>query len=111
MAAVRQGGIDRLTVVRMDAQTPAFAPKSFDVVTVLEVLEHLENPQAALTGMAAIARRFVLVSVPSVPDDNPEHLHLFSPGQIRKMAEIAGASRTTIEHVLSHRIVLIRVGA
>jgi 2-polyprenyl-3-methyl-5-hydroxy-6-metoxy-1,4-benzoquinol methylase len=108
LAAVRRGGIDRLTVVRMDVERPAFSPGSFDVVTMLEVLEHLNNPQAALDGAMKIARRFVLVSVPSVPDHNPEHLHLFSPHQLQKMAENAGASRTTIEHVLNHRIVLMR---
>lgn len=108
LAAVRKGGIDRLTVVRMDVEHPAFSPGSFDVVTMLEVLEHLDNPQAALDGAIKIARRFVLVSVPSVPDDNPEHLHLFSPHQLQKMAENAGASRTTIDHVLNHRIVLMR---
>lgn len=109
LAAVRKGGVDRLTVVRMDVERPAFSPRSFDVVTMLEVLEHLTHPQAALDGAMKIARRFVLVSVPSVPDDNPEHLHLFSPQQIQEMAEHAGASRTTIEHVLNHRIVLLRV--
>jgi hypothetical protein len=93
----------------MDAQSPAFAPQSFDVVTMLEVLEHLGNPQAALSAAGVIARRFVLLSVPSVPDDNPEHLHLFSPDQLRSMAEAAGGVRTTIEHVLNHRIVLVRV--
>jgi len=31
LAAVRRGGIERLTVVRMDAQHPAFVPRSFDV--------------------------------------------------------------------------------
>jgi SAM-dependent methyltransferase len=108
LAAVRTGGIDRLKVVRMDVERPAFTPGSFDVVTILEVLEHLNNPQAALAGSMKIARRFVLVSVPSVPDDNPEHLQLFSPHQLQEMAEEAGASRTTIEHVLNHRIVLMR---
>jgi 2-polyprenyl-3-methyl-5-hydroxy-6-metoxy-1,4-benzoquinol methylase len=109
LAAVRRGGIDRLTVVRMDAQAPAFAARSFDVVTMLEVIEHLKNPQAALSNAVTVARRFVLLSVPSVPDDNPEHLHLFSPNQLRSMAGDAGGLRTTIEYVLNHRIVLIRV--
>ena len=109
LAAVRRGGIDRLTVVRMDAQAPAFAAGSFDVVTMLEVLEHLKNPQAALSNAVTVARRFVLLSVPSVPDDNPEHLHIFSQNQLRSMAADAGGLRTTIEHVLNHRIILIRV--
>jgi hypothetical protein len=75
------------------------------------VLEHLQNPQQALNRLVTVARRFVLLSVPSVPDDNPEHLHLFSPEQLRDMARVAGSVRTNIEHVLNHRIVLIRVAA
>ena len=111
LAAVRRGGMERLKIVRMDAERPAFATGGFDVVTILEVLEHLQNPQQALSNLVSVARRFVLLSVPSVPADNPEHLHLFSPEQLREMARIAGAARTTIEHVLNHRIVLIRVAA
>jgi hypothetical protein len=93
----------------MDVQRPAFATRSFDIVTMLEVLEHLKDPQAALNGMVNTARRFVLLSVHAVPDDNPEHLHLFTPERLRQMAADAGALRTTIEHVLNHRIVLVRV--
>ena len=107
--AVRIGGISRLTTVRMDAQRMAFAHKSFDVVTLLEVLEHMPDPAAALTNAVAVARRFVVLSVPSVPDDNPEHIHLFSTGQLEQMAKEAGGERVAIEHVLNHRIAVIRV--
>jgi 2-polyprenyl-3-methyl-5-hydroxy-6-metoxy-1,4-benzoquinol methylase len=109
LAAVRRGGISRLTAAQMSAEQMGFAPGSFDVVTMLEVLEHMPNPRAALRCAISVARRFVLMSVPSVPDDNPEHLHLFNPEQLRDMAKEAGAVRTTIEHVLNHRIVIIRV--
>jgi len=111
LAAVRRGGIQRLNVIRMDAEHPPLAAGSFDVVTVLEVLEHLQNPHQSLCRLMPIARRFVLLSVPSVPDDNPQHLHLFHPEELHQMAKAAGAVRTTIEHVLNHRIVLIRVAA
>lgn len=109
LAAVRSGGVSRLTVVRMDAQKMGFAPRSFDVVTMLEVLEHMPDPPAALRCAVAAARRFVVLSVPSVPDDNPEHLHLFTPDELRRMADEAGGIRTTVEHVLNHRIALIRI--
>lgn len=111
LMAVRRGGVHRLNVARMDVARLALRPGAFDVVTMLEVLEHLPDPQAALTGVVACARRFVLVSVPSVPDDNPEHLHLFTPAQLERMAQYAGATRFTIEHVLNHRIALLRVHA
>jgi hypothetical protein len=90
----------------MDVQALTFAAGSFDVVTVLEVLEHLRNPELALRGAMVVARRYVIASVPSVPDDNPEHLHLFSVDQLSDMAVKAGCRRVTFEHVLNHRILL-----
>jgi 2-polyprenyl-3-methyl-5-hydroxy-6-metoxy-1,4-benzoquinol methylase len=109
LGAVAAGGIERLQVMRMDVQRPAVLAHSFDIVTALEVLEHLQDPQNALKHLLAIARRFVLLSVPSVTDDNPKHLHLFRVDQLHEMAARAGGLRTTIEHVLNHRIALIRV--
>lgn len=106
--SVRKGGVSRLRAVRMDAQHMAFALGSFDVVTMLEVLEHMPSPQLALRNAVQTARRFVVVSVPSVPDDNPEHIHLFSVEELKAMASNAGAVRVTIEHVLNHRIMLCR---
>jgi hypothetical protein len=75
-------------------------------VTVLEVLEHLKNPEAALRCVVQVARRCIIVSVPSVPDDNPEHIHLFSIEQLRDIAINAGCTRVSIEHVLNHRIMI-----
>ena len=106
LLAVRAGGVERLSVVRMDAEHLTFDPQSFDGVTMLEILEHLPRPELGLRGALSVARRFVIVSVPSVPDDNPEHLHLFSVDQLRQMAANAGCSRVTFEHVLNHRIML-----
>jgi 2-polyprenyl-3-methyl-5-hydroxy-6-metoxy-1,4-benzoquinol methylase len=109
LAAVRAGGVSRLSVAQMSAEQMAFAPQSFDVVTMLEVLEHMRNPLAALKNAVLVARRFVVLSVPSVADDNPEHLHLFSADDLVSMAHEAGAIRAVVEHVLNHRIAVIRV--
>ena len=106
LEAVRIGGIERLTVARMDVERLTFPPQSFDVVTMLEVLEHLNNPGSGLRCAIQAARRAVIVSVPSVPDDNPEHLHLFGVEQLSEMAAEVGCRRVTFEHVLNHRIML-----
>ena len=41
-----------------------FAGRSFDTVTCLEVLEHLDDPAAAVRELARVARRAIVVSVP-----------------------------------------------
>ena len=111
LEAVRRGGVARLTALRMDAAAMAFSPGAFDVVTMLEVLEHMPDPVAGLRCGVMAARRCVVLSVPSVPDDNPEHLHLFSPADLERMASEAGAAGVRIEHVLNHRIAVVKVRA
>jgi len=44
-----------------------FAPASFDLVLCMEVLEHLENPLAAVRETARVAREAIIFSVPHEP--------------------------------------------
>jgi hypothetical protein len=105
--AVRRGGIERLTALQMDAQRLGFADGSFDVVTQLEVLEHLPDPSLAAREALRVARRFVVASVPSAPDDNPEHIHLFDERALGTL--FSGAARVTCEWVRSHIVMVARV--
>ena len=43
------------------------ADKSVDSIVMLEVLEHLDNPQAALAELARVARNRVVISTPREP--------------------------------------------
>ena len=50
-----------------DAGALPFGPGEFDLVTAIEVLEHLRDPLSALLEMARVSRGQMLVSVPREP--------------------------------------------
>ena len=102
--AVRKGGVPNLGAVRADVCALPFASQAFEVVTALEVLEHLERPGLAVREAIRVARRFVIVSVPSKPDDNPEHVNVFDNGDLERLLTEAGARRVRFDSVLNHRI-------
>lgn len=106
---VAEGGVTTLTAVQADAADLPFADRSFDVVTLLEVLEHIPNSTAVLRSVLRVARRFAVLSVPSRPDDNPEHIHLFSAAQLTQLLREHGAARVSIEQVPGHLIAVAKV--
>lgn len=102
LRAVARGGLDRLRVLAADVASADLPERGWDVVTALEVLEHLPDPEAAARRLVAAARRFLLVTVPSQPDDNPEHLRLYTGESLAALLRAAGAREVRIEHVLNH---------
>jgi ubiquinone/menaquinone biosynthesis C-methylase UbiE len=108
--AVVRGGMDQLTVLEGQAEALPFPDKAFDVVTVLEVLEHQDDPSALARAAVRLARRTVIVSVPSQPDENPEHVQLFNRETLAALLTEAGASNVRIDYVLNHIIAVARVG-
>jgi 2-polyprenyl-3-methyl-5-hydroxy-6-metoxy-1,4-benzoquinol methylase len=86
----------------MDAEALSFPDGAFDVVTLLEVLEHMPRPERALAHAVRAARRFVVATVPSKEDDNPEHIHLFDADLLRALFAEAGAKNISIDYVRGH---------
>jgi ubiquinone/menaquinone biosynthesis C-methylase UbiE len=109
LQAVRAGGIERLEAIHGDVTDLPFADDSFEVVTMLEVLEHVPDTRRALAEVCRVARRFALFSVPSQADDNPEHIHLFDQQQLRALLREQGVERVSFKYVLNHLIVLARI--
>lgn len=105
--AVRAGGIARVRAQLGDVTALSFDEAAFDVVTILEVLEHLHDPLAAARETLRVARRFVIASVPSHEDDNPEHIRLFTRASLTELFEQAGAARVRITYVLNHMVALV----
>ena len=76
-----------------------FPDDSFDVVTMPEVLEHSPQVDHAIMAAVRMARRHVAVSVPSRPDDNPEHIHLLTRVRLTGLFGAAGCSRLNFDGV------------
>ncbi|MFN7931297.1 MAG: class I SAM-dependent methyltransferase [Blastocatellia bacterium] len=107
--AVRDGGVENLRALTMNATAIALPNNAVDVVTALEVLEHLTAPAVAAREIVRVARRFVVASVPSKEDDNPEHIQLFNQASWEKLWLDAGARSVKIEYVLNHMIAVVKV--
>jgi len=107
--AVRGGGIERLDAAPMDATRLGLADGSADVVTLLEVLEHIPDAAAAASEAVRVARRFVVASVPLHEDNNPDHIHLFSRQALMDLFLTAGARRVGFDYVLNHAILVATI--
>ena len=109
LGAVASGGVARLRAARADVTALPFGERAFDAATALEVLEHLPDPERAAREVFRVARRHVVVSVPSHEDDNPEHIQRFDARALEQLLARAGARRVAIEHVLNHVIAVAAV--
>lgn len=104
--AVSKGGIGHLLAISMDAGNFAFQDKIFDGVTLLETLEHTCAPQQVIDEACRVAGRFIIVSVPSREDNNPEHIHLFTPEKLCALFNAAGDFKVKFDFVRNHIVAL-----
>ena len=102
LRAVAAGGTYDLHVHEGDIRTLALPDKSVEVVTMLEVLEHIPDVAGAVRNAIRIARRHVVVTVPSQRDDNPEHIHLLSRERLRELFGDAGCVKLNFCGVPGH---------
>jgi ubiquinone/menaquinone biosynthesis C-methylase UbiE len=72
--------IDSVTVVRAEVHALPFSGKSFDVVTMFDVIEHLipGDDEAACLELARVARRHVVVTASNLPSTmgDGDELHI-----------------------------------
>ncbi len=94
-----------------DATSLSFSDGQFDTAAAIESLEHVPEPEATLSEMARVARRYLLVSVPREPlwritnlargaylgslGSTPGHVHHWSKRTFRSLVNRHG----TVEEV------------
>ena len=109
-AARRLRGVD---VIIGDLPGLSLAPESFDVVTFLHVLEHLDRPGDYLSAARSLLRPggLLVIEVPncagpgfrwleqrSFTFDHPNHLVFFTPDSLRALLERAGFEVIEVSH-------------
>lgn len=110
LAAIHDGGVENLTALKADVCTWDAPDGAFDVVTLLEVLEHIPDVGAAVKNAVHLARRYVVVTVPSKPDDNPEHIHLLTKPALTALFGAAGCDDLRFDSVPGHLFMVARKG-
>lgn len=96
------GGFPQLHAEQKNICDQPFPDKSFDVVTLLEVLEHIPEVDRAVAAAVRMAKQYVVVTVPSKPDDNPEHIHLLTKEKLTQLFNSAGCSKLHFDGVEGH---------
>lgn len=103
---IAAGGITTLTAIEADICNQPLPEKSVDVVTMLEVLEHIPDVEAAVNSAVRIARKHIVVSVPSKLDDNPEHIHLLTRDRLTELFTGAGCRKINFDGVNGHLMMI-----
>ncbi len=107
---IARGGIDRLSAAMADICSSPLPEKSVDVVTLLEVLEHIPSVGDAVKAAVRTARKFVVVTVPSKEDSNPEHIHLLTKARLTELFRDAGCESLSFDGVNGHLVMIANVG-
>lgn len=100
--ALSAGGYHQLRAYEKDICDQPFPENSFDVVTLLEVLEHIPAVDKAVAAALRMAKQYVIVTVPSKPDNNPEHIHLLRKDILTDLFTKAGCTRLHFGGVEGH---------
>lgn len=109
LECLRSGGISHLHPVMGNICIWDAPDKSYDAVTMLEVMEHIPDTEAVVRNVVRLARHYIVVSVPSKPDDNPEHIHLFSNEDLKSLFLEQGCQKVKFMSVTNHRIMVAQL--
>ena len=101
------GGVVNLNVVYSDI-VEYKSDESYDCVTLLEVLEHIPDVKSAIKKAINLSNKYIVVTVPSKKDDNPEHIHLFTKDILTKYFNEYGITNLKFSGVNGHLCLIAR---
>ena len=106
LQCLHDGGIANLHPIQANVCSWEASDKSFDVVTILEVMEHIPDTEAVVRNAVRLAKNYIIVSVPSKPDDNPEHIHLFTMEDLKSLFLQHGCTKVKFMSVTNHTVMV-----
>ncbi len=109
LSDIKNGGIDRLDALKADICIQPFPDKTFDVITLLEVLEHIPDVRKAIESAVKMAKKYVVVSVPSKEDNNPEHIHLLTKKLLTEYFSECGVTKLHFDGVNGHLLMIATI--
>lgn len=92
---LEDGGLTGVHVITGDFCRLDIPDASYDAVTMLQVLEHVPDMEAAVQQAVRIARRYVIVTVPVRPEDNPPPRHMPDRKLLQELFRKAGCRQIT----------------
>jgi ubiquinone/menaquinone biosynthesis C-methylase UbiE len=108
LEAIVQGGLPNLKVQKADIQSVDWPDASFEAITALEVIEHIPDTEQVIKQLYRLAQKHIFISVPSKPDDNPEHIHLFDEARFKELFAPYPNVSLKFEQVQNHWLVWMR---
>ena len=107
---VRVGGANNLTILNSDiTKNIPLNDSSADIVVASEILEHLSNPQLAANEAIRLASKYIYVTVPLKPDNNPEHIQLFTKESLTELFIHPKVSSINISYLPKQIVAIIEI--
>ena len=108
---IAEGGIENLRVEKANICEQPYADNSFDVITMLEVLEHIPDVESAIRSAVRMAKQYIVITVPSKEDDNPEHIHLLTKQKLTEHFHACDIRKLSFDGVPGHLFMIAKIGS
>ena len=107
---VTAGGTNNLTILQADiTKKIPMDDSSGDLVVMSEILEHLPYPKLAANEAIRLASKYIYITVPLKPDDNPEHIQLFTKESLTELFVHPKVSSINISYLPKHIVGIVEL--